>query len=70
MTLCEREISLYCITALKFQSFYLLFQHSPDYPDLYIERVNSPIVMENGCKHYLQNNIFESINHIVTFPYL
>lgn len=69
MTLCEEEINLYCITALKFQSLYLLFQHNPDYPD--IKRgVNSPRVMKNGCKHHLWNNIFETVNQIIPFPYL
>ena len=65
MPLDEEEINLYCITPLKFQSLYLLFQHSPNYPDLYGKAINSPRVMGNGCKHYLWNNIFESVNYII-----
>lgn len=70
MTLCEREINLYCIIPLKCQILYLFFQQSPDYPNLNGVSVNSPRVMENGCKHYLQNNIFEIINQIIPFPCL
>ena len=62
MTLCKGEINLYCIVPLKFQSLYLIFQQSPDYPDLYKVSVNSLGVMKNGHKHYLQNNISEIIN--------